>query len=137
MGNCYIFNPANGVLEVTLNNVYLGPVAPADPGSGYSPQSMVATTARHDDGDGYLAITDPNVISFFYPDDPNRMYGPYAVGICFHGGVSVDDDLILYAGRNTPTGPAMAVVMNVRGFILATQCSSGAALLHSGGGGAA
>jgi hypothetical protein len=137
VGNCYIFNPANDVLEVTLNNVGLGPVAPADPQSDYAPQSMVVTTARHDDGFGYLAIADPNVISISYPDDPNRMCGPYVVGICFHGGVSVADDLILYAGRASATGPATVVVMNTRGFILATQCSPGATLLKSGGDGAA
>jgi hypothetical protein len=137
VGNCYIFNPANDMLEVMLNNVSLGPVAPADPGSGYAPQSMVVTTARHDDGEGYLAISDPNLISISYPDDPNRNYGPYVVGICFHGGVSVADDLILYAGRASATGPATVVVMNTRGFILATQCSPGPTPLRSNGDGAA
>ena len=137
MGNCYIFNPANDILEITLNNVGLGPVAPADPGSGYAPQSMVVTTARYDDGNGYLAIADSNLISIYYPDDPNRNYGPYVVGICFHGGVSVSDDLILYASRASAAGPATVVVMNARGFVLATQCSSGATLLKSSGDGAA
>ena len=72
MGNCYIFNPANGLLQVTLNGVYLGKVYPADPSVGYQPQSIVTLTARHDDGFGYLAISDPNTLSVYYPDRPPR-----------------------------------------------------------------
>jgi len=139
VGNCYIFNPANGVMMVTLNNVDLGPVPPADASSGYSPQSIVATTSRYDEGQGNLSIRDPNTISISYLDDPQRMFGPYVAGICFQGGVSVDDDLILYAGRLSPTasGPASVVVMNTGGSVLPTRCSPGAALPKGGGGGAA
>lgn len=134
MGNCYIFNPADGVLTVTVNNVNLGPIAPADPDSGYAPQSMVVTTARHDDGDGYIAIADPNIVSFYYPDDPNQQFGPYAVNICFRGlPVSVDDDIIIYAGRPPAGGPAPAVTMNKRGFVLDTRCSPSSASLEGPG----
>lgn len=126
MGNCYIFNPANGVLEVTLNNVYLGQVAPASPAGAYTPQSIVTPTARHDDGEGYLAIADPNILSVSYPDDPNQQCGPYVVNLCFAGrSVSVDDDVIIYAGRPpgpARSGPGVVVTMTTRGFVIDTRC---------------
>ena len=132
MGNCYIFNPAMGIVNVTVNNVALGPIAEADPDTGYVPQSMTVTTAKYDDeGQGIITITGQNVLSFYYPDDPNQQFGPYSVQVCFGGlSVSVDDDLILYAGRPPAQGSASIVVMNKRGFVLDTRCSS--ALAPSG-----
>lgn len=129
MGNCYIFNPASGVVIVTVNNTSLGPIAGADADSNYAPQSIVATTARHDDdGQGNITTTGTNVLSFYYPDDPNQQYGPYSVQVCLGGlNVSVDDDLILYAGRPPSTGPASIVFMNKRGFVLDTRCPPSAA----------
>lgn len=127
LGNCYIFNPANGVLTVTVNNVNLGPIAPADPDSGYEPQSMTVTTTRHDDGDGTIAIADPNVISLYYPEDPNQQYGPYAAQLCFRGlQISVDDDIVIYAGRPVAGGQPSVTTMNKRGFVLDTRCSPSA-----------
>ena len=123
MGNCYIFNPANGVLEVTLNGVYLGPVAPASPGEAYSPQSIATLTARHDDGQGFLAIADPNLLRVYYPDDPQRQYGPYTAQLCLAGRkVSVDDDVIIYAGRPPALGAPSVVTMTSRGFVIDTRC---------------
>jgi hypothetical protein len=125
MGNCYIFNPANGVLEVTLNNVYLGPVAPATAGDGYAPQSIVTSTARHDDGAGYLAIADPNTLSVYYRDDPKQQFGPYVVQLYLSGrNVSVDDDVIIYAGRPPAAGLPSVVTMTPRGFVIDTRQST-------------
>ncbi|SDR59709.1 hypothetical protein SAMN05444161_7154 [Rhizobiales bacterium GAS191] len=125
MGNCYIFNPANGLLKVTLNSVYLGTIYPADSSVGYQPQSIVTLTARHDDGTGYLAIADPNILSVFYPDDPKQQFGPYTVNLCLAGrGVSVDDDIIIYAGRPLSKGAPSVATMTARGFVLNTTCTS-------------
>jgi hypothetical protein len=134
MGNCYIFNPANGVLEVTLNSVYLGPVAPASPGEAYSPQSIVTQTARHDDGQGFLAISDPNTLQVYYPDDPKRQYGPYVARLCLAGRkVSVDDDVIIYAGRPPVAGASSVVTMTSRGFVIDTRCQPPFADRRAGG----
>jgi len=134
MGNCYIFNPANGVLEVTLNGVYLGPVAPAAPGDAYSPQSIVTPTTRHDDGQGTLAISDPNHLLIYYPDDPQRQYGPYTTDLCLAGRhVSVDDDVIIYAGRPPVTGAPAVVTLTSRGFLIDTRCQPSKAKPHTGG----
>jgi hypothetical protein len=118
VGNCYIFNPAATVVDVTLNNGALGPIAAASADQDYAPQSIVADTSRHESS-GVLGIAEPNVLSAFYPDDPQKEYGPYSVDICLSGrGVSVDDDLIIFVGR------ANMVVMSQRGFVLDTTCSS-------------
>jgi hypothetical protein len=123
MGNCYIFNPANGVLEVTLNSVYLGQVAPSGMNPGYIPQSIVTPTARHDDGEGFLAIADQNILSVYYPDDPKQQYGPYVVQLCLAGrGISVDDDVIIYANRPPSAGIRPVVTMTKRGFVIDTRC---------------
>jgi hypothetical protein len=123
MGNCYIFNPANGVLDVTLNNVYLGQVAPASPSVAYAPQSIVTFTARHDDGEGFLSIADPNTLSIYYADDPKQQYGPYVVQLCLAGrGISVDDDVIIYANRPSSAALKPVVTMTTRGFVINTKC---------------
>jgi hypothetical protein len=125
MGNCYVFNPANGLLQVTLNGVDQGTIYPADASVGYQPQSIVIPTARYSDGQGVVAIFEPNNLSVFYPDDPKQQHGPYTVTFCFpRGVVAVADDIILYAGRPLSTGAPSIVVMTTRGFVLNTACTS-------------
>ena len=134
MGNCYIFNAANGVLQVTLNGVYLGPVAPASPGEAYSPQSIATPTARHDDGQGFLAIADPNLLQVYYPDDPQQQCGPYVARLCLAGcQVSVDDDVIIYAGRPPVIGAPSVVTMTTRGFAIDTRCQPSMSKLQADG----
>jgi hypothetical protein len=109
-------------------------VAPASPGEAYSPQSIVTQTARHDDGQGFLAISDPNTLQVYYPDDPKRQYGPYVAWLCLAGRkVSVDDDVIIYAGRPPVAGAPSVVTMTSRGFVIDTRCQPPFADRHVGG----
>ena len=127
MGSCYIFNPADAVLQVTLNGIFLSQVAPATPDDQYAPQSIVTPTARHADGRGFLAISEPNRLSIFYPDDPNHQRGPYTAELCFMGRhISVDDDIIIYAGRSPIVGEASVTAMTKRGFVIDTRCATAA-----------
>ena len=121
MANCYFFNPAADILQVTLNNVQWGAVYPATAGNGYQPQSMTIPIGRHDDGQGSLAIEDPNSLLLSYPDDPQGRHGPYLLQLCLSArGMSVDDDLIILACR-TDQGAA-AVTLTARGFVVDTSC---------------
>ena len=133
MGNCYIFNPANGLARVTVNGIYLDTAYPANEGSGYQPQFIATPLARHDDGQGCIALADPNTLSVFYQDDPEQQFGPYAVKLCLSGrGVSMDDDLIIYVGRPVQGSQASLVTMNTRGFVLDTRCSPAALSARKG-----
>jgi len=133
LGNCYIFNPANGLARVTVNGIYLDTVYPASAGSGYQPQFIATPLARHDDGQGCIAVADPNTLSVFYQDDPNQQFGPYAATLCLSGrGVSVDNDLIIYVGRAAQGNQANVVTMTTRGFVLDTRCTSAALVARQG-----
>jgi hypothetical protein len=116
VGHCYIFNPAAANVQVTLNSSYLGEIAATVADGDYAPQSMMIPTQRHEDS-GVIGIGGPNLLSVFYPDDPKKEYGPYSVQICLFGrNISVDDDIIVYLGRET------VAVMTARGFIVDTTC---------------
>lgn len=123
MGNCYIFNTAGGTLQVTLNGVDLGPLRAAGSAQNYAPHSLITPIAYHNDSPGVLAIGCTNRLSLYYQDDPQEQFGPYAVDLCFakfH--VSVDDDVVIYAGRALVGNLANVLTMTKRGFILHTKC---------------
>lgn len=127
MANCYIFNPANGLLRVTLNGVDVGAIPPANASVNYQPQSIVRPTVYEDrPAKGRLSIARRNTLSIFYPDDPKKEYGPYTVTICTPNRVSVDDDIVIFAARALTDDAGSVVTMTSRGFTLDTTCSPAA-----------
>ncbi|ELX09336.1 hypothetical protein Jab_2c14020 [Janthinobacterium sp. HH01] len=119
MANCYLFNPASELLSVSLNGTDWPPIYAADPSLGYQPQSLTIPIVRFDNGDGGLSIADSNYLMLGYPEDSKQNYGPYVFRIAFAGlDVSVDADLIIYAGRSAGASGMGVTVMNTQGFVL-------------------
>jgi hypothetical protein len=126
MGNCYIFNTANTVLEVTLNEVSLGKVPPTSSSDGYIPQSIVTGISRYRDSmdslRGSVAISEPNLLSLAYPMDPDKMVGSFDMHLSFDGmSVSVDDNVLIFVFRVFPSA-ARVLTMNCRGSIFDNVC---------------
>lgn len=69
---------------------------------------------------GPLAIADPNTPTLRYPEDPQQLHGPYTCTPKFDRCQdTINDDLIIYAGRPSVAGDIAVVVMNKQGCVLA------------------
>jgi hypothetical protein len=119
MGNCYIFNPAEMLLHVTLNGVFLGTIPAADAAKEYRPLSKVIRVVARDDGvSGAFGLHQINRLALDYPADPNEGGTPYEFEITVSGSqVSIDDDVIVHAMRHHVS------VLSKRGFVLGQALS--------------
>lgn len=122
MANCYIFNPGDVPVNVTLNGVFLNTVPATDPAAGYAPRAVVTQIKRRRDDQGSLSLIERNVLEVaeLGPSGPLK---PRSANICLPlRNVSMDDDVVIQVTSDPASRSAAISVMTARGFALEARC---------------